>query len=140
MTRREFPTRIKVVVIKRATIDNVVYCEACKSPTRRFQIDHINPDGLTGEPVIENAQLLCDGCYAVKNPQDTSAIAKAKRREAAHLNARTRPKIELKGAPFAKTQEAIERAKKPSKLDGLPPRRAMFMDVTPTKMARGNNG
>lgn len=121
MTRREFPARIKVEAIKRSTRDRVVYCEACGLPARKWQIDHINPDGLTGEPVLSNAQLICEPCFSVKNPQDTRVIAKAKRREAAHLSARTRPVAKLQSPGFARSERTANRAPKPS----LPPR-ALF--------------
>ena len=113
MTRREFPTRIKVAIIKRATRENgETYCEACGAPTRRWQIDHINPDGLTGEPILANAQLICDGCYAVKNPQDTATIAKAKRREAARLNARPRPVAKIPARQFPQSERSARRSPK----------------------------
>lgn len=87
MARREFPKAVKVAVIKRCTRDSVIYCEACAGMAKRYQIDHVIPDALGGEPILTNAQLLCEGCYSVKNPQDTKDAAKAKRREAKHLGA-----------------------------------------------------
>ena len=87
--RREFSKAIKVAVIKRATRDGVVYCEACHALAKRWQIDHVRPDGLLGEPVLANAMLICEPCWRVKNPADTTAIAKAKRREARHVGAKS---------------------------------------------------
>ena len=86
--RREFPKSVKVAVIKRATRDGVTYCEGCGALAKRWQIDHIRPDGLLGDPTLENAQLLGECCYAPKNAADTTAIARAKRREAKHLGAK----------------------------------------------------
>ena len=103
MMRREFPKSVRVAVIKRATRNGVIYCESCPSIAKRFQIDHIRPDGLLGEPTIDNAQLICEACYAIKNPQDTTAIAKAKRREAKHVGA-TQPKGQIKSRGFDKAQ------------------------------------
>jgi len=103
MPRREFSKAIKVTVIKRATREGVTYCELCGALAKRFQIDHINPDGLTGEPVLSNAMLICEPCFSVKNPIDTSNIAKAKRREAYDLGA-TRPKGKLKSRGFEKKE------------------------------------
>lgn len=102
--RREFPRSVKVAVIKRATREGVVYCEKCGALAKQWQIDHIRPDGLLGEPVIENAQLLGPCCYAVKNPQDTANIAKAKRREALHLGARKTPAKPLQSRGFARKE------------------------------------
>ena len=93
--RREFSRAVRVAVIKRATRQGVIYCEKCNAMAKRFQIDHIRPDGLLGEPTIENAMLICEPCWLVKNSADTTAIASAKRKEAAHLGAR-RPKQPLK--------------------------------------------
>ena len=116
MPRREFPARIKVEVIKRATRDGVTYCEKCGALAKRWQVDHQTPDGLTGKPVIENAMLICEPCYSVKNPQDTRDIARAKRREARHVGA-VRPKKTIKSAGFAQTR-------KPARIEKqrLPPR------------------
>ena len=107
MTRREFPRAVRVAVIKRATKDSIVYCEACKGLAKRFQIDHIRPDGLLGEPTLSNAMLICQSCWEVKNPQDTKTIAKAKRREAKHVGA-DKPKGTLKGRQFDKAERKHE--------------------------------
>ena len=99
--RREFPRAVKVVIIKRAMRENgVIYCERCGLPTRKFQIDHVIADALGGQPVIENAELICDICYSVKNPKDASLAAKVKRQEAAHLSASMlKQKIKSRGFP-----------------------------------------
>jgi 5-methylcytosine-specific restriction protein A len=88
--RREFPRSVKVAVIKRATINGTVFCERCGNLAMRFEIDHNNPDGLGGEPTLSNAVLLCRPCHAEKTKRDVASIAKAKRREAAHVGA-TKP-------------------------------------------------
>lgn len=117
MARKNFPKSVMVACIKRATKDNVVYCEQCGLPAKKFQIDHINPDGLTGEPVLSNARLLCIECHSVKTKDDVARIAKAKRTEARHLGA-VAPKQKIQSRGFAK------RPKK-EKLP-LPPRRGIF--------------
>jgi protein-arginine kinase activator protein McsA len=104
MTRREFPAKVRTAVIKRATRNDVAYCEKCGAMAKRFQIDHVRPDGLLGEPTIENAMLICEACYREKNPKDASVIAQAKRREAKHLGA-VKPKGQIKSAPFPKTDK-----------------------------------
>lgn len=120
MARREFPRAVRVAVIKRCTRDSNVYCEACGGLAKRFQIDHIIPDALCGEPVMSNAQLLCEGCFSVKNPKDTKDAAKAKRREARRIGATMPPKQPIRSAGFAKR----ERTPKPA----LPPRQ-MYEDA-----------
>lgn len=113
MGRREFPAKVRVAVIKRATRDDGNrYCEKCGDLAKRFQIDHVRPDGLLGEPTLQNAMLICEPCFTEKNKADTSAIAKAKRREAAHLGAKASPTRKIQSAPFARSekQPAIEKA------------------------------
>lgn len=104
MSRKEFPTKVRVAVIKRATKDFVIYCEGCGCWTREFQIDHIVPAALGGPATLENAQLLGRCCYSVKNPSDTKKAAKTKRVEAKHLGA-DRPKQKIKSRGFMKAKK-----------------------------------
>ena len=122
MTRREFPQKIKIAVIKRQTWGGQTWCEQCKLPARKWQIDHMTADAIGGKPVIENAQLLCEVCYSIKNPQDTTRAAKTKRQEAAHLGAKAAPKVEIKSRGFAHKEK---RAALHVGLEPLP-RRALF--------------
>lgn len=117
MARKNFSKSVMVACIKRATKDNVIYCEKCGVQVKKFQIDHINPDGLTGEPVLENAMLLCIECHSEKTKVDVARIAKAKRVEAKHLGVDT-PKQKIQSRGFAKKP-------KKEKLP-LPPRRGIF--------------
>lgn len=121
MARKEFSKAVKVAVIKRSTVDGQVYCEACGCLTKgRFEIDHIRPDGLLGEPTIENAKLLCRECHVEKTKTDVASIAKAKRQEARHLGVRKKPSFVSRG--FTKYE-------KPAKATlSLPPRKQMFVD------------
>ena len=122
MTRREFSTAVKVAVVKRATLNGLVYCDGCGLPTRDYRIDHKRADGLLGEPTLENAQLLGKCCYAAKDAADTKAIAKAKRREAKHLGA-SAPKGKIKSGGF-QNKKVRTHADRPS----LPPRRVFIGD------------
>lgn len=89
MARQEFPRAVKVAAIKRATVNGQVYCEACGCMTKgKFEIDHVRPDGLLGEPTIENARILCVACHKEKTKSDVRSIAKAKRVEARNLGIR----------------------------------------------------
>lgn len=111
--RREFPKSVKVLAIKRATVNGVVLCELCGAIAKQFQIDHIIADSHGGEPTLENARLICLPCHAEKTKTDTTIAAKIKRIEAAHLGAVT-PKAKLQSRGFPKKA----RTPKPS----LPPR------------------
>lgn len=118
MARQEFPRAVKVAAIKRATANGQVYCEACGCMTKgKFEIDHIRPDGLLGEPTLENARILCSPCHKEKTKSDVGAIAKAKRNEARHLG------IRKAGRGFPK------REKETLALTRVVPRRSLYEDV-----------
>lgn len=126
--RREFSRAIKLEVLKRATRDGIVTCEKCGALAKRFQIDHVRPDGLLGEPTIDNAMLICEPCFIAKNAEDTSRIAKAKRQESVALGIRTRPVAKLRGPKFAKSERTAAREPKV-----MPPRRALYRNTVPSK-------
>lgn len=111
MARAEFPRAVRVAVVKRATKDNVIFCEKCHAIAKKFQVDHVIADAHGGKPVIENAMLICQPCFDVKNPQDTTIAAKIKRQEAAHLRIVDAP--EIKGGPMATTEKAASRRANP---------------------------
>lgn len=108
MARAEFTKAVKVAVIKRATINGVVICEECQSLAKSWDIDHIDPDGLTGKPTLENARLLCKPCHVEKTKADVANIARAKRREAKHVGA-VKPKAAIQSAGFAKSDKTPKR-------------------------------
>jgi len=115
--RKNFPKSVIVACIKRATREMVVYCEGCELPCRKWQIDHQRPDGLLGEPILENAKLLCLPCHQEKTKLDVARIAKAKRQQYKHLGA-VQPKQKIQSRGFLKKE-------KKQKIE-LPPRRPMF--------------
>jgi 5-methylcytosine-specific restriction endonuclease McrA len=127
LSRQEFTRTVRVEVIRRATKNNVIYCECCGLPAKKFQIDHVVADSHGGKPIIENAQLLCEVCYGVKNQIDTTVAAKLKRQEAKHIGAVKRPKKPLQSLGFQKTN------KKPlidkSALAPLPRRNPLTQDI-----------
>jgi 5-methylcytosine-specific restriction enzyme A len=96
-------------------------CESCGVALKpgTWHGDHNNPDGLTGEPTLENCRCLCVACHAAKTKQDVAVIAKAVRVEAKHLGVPVeKQKIVSKGFPKSEKRKRIE-------LPALP-RRAMF--------------
>jgi 5-methylcytosine-specific restriction protein A len=117
--RREFSKAIKVAVVKRTTRDGVTYCEKCGAIAKRWQIDHVIADALGGEPILSNAELICEPCYSIKNPQDTKLAAKVKRQEARALGIRKEPT--LKSAPRQKAPPQ-NNASRPMAKTSLPPR------------------
>ncbi len=76
--RREFSKAVKRDAFLRAN----GHCEGCgaKLSVAGIHYDHVIPDALGGEPVLENCQCLCKPCHAAKTgKQDIPRIAKAKR-------------------------------------------------------------
>lgn len=125
MARREFTTAVRVAAAKRATgADGVMRCErkGCGGVLipGRWQLDHLIPDALGGEPTLVNAQCLCEPCWREKNPKDTTDAAKAKRREADHLGATMPTGRKLQGAGFPKTSRKRERHPMPLPLRARP--------------------
>lgn len=120
--RREFSAVTKVEIIRRATRDMVTYCEGCGLPCRRWEIDHVIAEALQVDKsrklTATDGQLLChDACHAEKTRKhDVPAIARAVRREAAHVGA-SRPAAKIKSKGFEPSSKPRhERA-------SLPPRR-----------------
>jgi hypothetical protein len=82
MSRREFSKQIKRDAFLRAKGK----CEAESCGARltlgKFHYDHVIPDGLGGEPTLDNCAVLCTACHGEKTrKRDVPAIAKAKRIE-----------------------------------------------------------
>jgi 5-methylcytosine-specific restriction endonuclease McrA len=84
--RREFSRAVKLAAWQRCG----GRCESCtrKLFTGDIHYDHRNPDALTGEPTLDNCAVLCRACHSAKTRIDVARIAKAKRREAAHIGAK----------------------------------------------------
>lgn len=93
MTRREFPSKVKAAAFERAN----GHCEECGAflMPGRFRYDHVLPDYLGGEPVLENCKVQCVTCDAPKTAADQTRIAKTKRQHLAHIGAKAR-----KGSPM----------------------------------------
>jgi len=78
--RREFSAKVKAEAHLRAK----GCCELCRSGVKLMvgdiHYDHRIPDGLGGEPVLQNCQLLCRSHHDHKTRSaDVPAIAKSKR-------------------------------------------------------------
>ena len=104
-------------------------CHLCKGPItvgQLWEVSHPIPLELNGKDDETNWEPAHKTCHRVEtSTKDIPTIAKAKRREAAHLGIRKEPT--LKGAKF--TPAAPQRkASKP--LDkSLPPRRGLYEDA-----------
>jgi hypothetical protein len=91
MTRREFPKSVKLAAFKRAD----GRCEECggRLAVGKFEYDHALADGLSGEPTLENCEVLCanfpGACHGRKTAtHDIPMIAKADRLRAKHIGAK----------------------------------------------------
>lgn len=109
--RQEFPAKVRKAAFERAN----KHCERCSAflYAGKFAYDHILPDGLGGEPTLENCAVLCSACHDKKTAtQDVPAIAKADRIRSKHIDARPRSSRPLPGGrnspwkkPFNKPPE-----------------------------------
>jgi len=78
VSRREFSTAVKRDAAARANGK----CEECgaRLPYGGFHFDHVIPDGLGGEPTLDNCAVLCLPCHRAKTSKvDVPRIAKTKR-------------------------------------------------------------
>lgn len=86
--RREFSKAVKLSAFARA--DGRCECCTAKLFPGNIEYDHNIADGLGGEPTLENCVVLCRACHKAKTAKhDVPAIARAKRRKAAMINAKT---------------------------------------------------
>ena len=94
--RREFPAKVRVAAFERAD-GRCEYieigpgdfrCTAKLVPGNLFY-DHIIPDGLGGEPTLENCQCLCKAHHDPKTrTEDVPRIAKMKRQRRNYIGAK----------------------------------------------------
>src|SRR4051812_9422650 len=79
--RKEFPQAVRKAAFRRCCRDGIPYCEGCGNQLRGTPIyEHDQPDGLGGEPTLENCKVHCKTCADVKTfTQDNPRMAKADR-------------------------------------------------------------
>ena len=98
MSRREFGKKVR----GQAALRCKGLCEGCagKLTVGGYHYDHDVPDGLGGEPTLENCRVLCLTCHRTKtHEQDNPRMQKADRqRKAIALNIRAPSR--LQGAGF----------------------------------------
>lgn len=108
LARTEFPLSVKKAAFARACKpDGMPKCEApgCGKVIRagHLRYEHIQPDGLGGEPTIENCGIWCDVCADKKTfTEDNPRMQKADRvlKRTYDLAPAARAKIQSRG--FAK--------------------------------------
>lgn len=107
LARTEFPQSVRKAAFARACKpDGMPKCEApgCGKIIRagHLRYEHLQPDGLSGEPTIENCGVYCDVCATAKDKIDNPRMAKADRvlKRTFDLEPTKRAKIASRG--FAK--------------------------------------
>lgn len=81
--RREFSKTVKAAALKRCCDKNgIPHCEECGIilTAGNIEFDHDKPDGLGGEPSLENCKVLCRNCHGDKtHGEDRPRMQKADR-------------------------------------------------------------
>lgn len=83
--RTEFPQAVRKAAFRRCCrgADRLPYCEGCGILLTSGNIvyEHVNPDGLGGEPTLENCKVFCRKICALKKTveEDNPRMAKADR-------------------------------------------------------------
>jgi hypothetical protein len=112
--RREFPLSVRKLAFKRCCRNGIPYCESCPVELRAGNIiyEHVDPDGLGGEPTIENCKVHCRNCADVKTfTEDNPRMQKADRVLKKNFGLRpSRQKIQSRGFSKAPPQHTASRA------------------------------
>jgi hypothetical protein len=84
--RRNFPAAVKLAAFRRCQGRREGDCGGARLYVGKFEYHHRIPDGLDGEPTLENCVVLCIACHdAVTYREDIPRIAKTKRAQRKHL-------------------------------------------------------
>jgi 5-methylcytosine-specific restriction protein A len=114
--RREFSKQVRRDAFARASgrcegkPNNGWRCPV-KLTIGKYHYDHDIPDGLGGEPTLENCVVLCIACHNDKTAKrDVPMIAKAKRIADRHIGIKSsRHKIASRGFRKAPSQKTASR-------------------------------
>ena len=115
MSRREFskPVRRKAHARADGQCEGTVNGARCpvKLTIGKYHFDHDIPDGLGGEPSLDNCVVLCIPCHKDKTAtKDIPTIAKAKRIADRHIGIKSaRQKIQSAGFHKAPPQRTASR-------------------------------
>lgn len=103
--RQEFAAAVKRAAFRRCCRDGKPYCEGCgiELVSGNTEYEHVQPDGLGGDPTLDNCKVLCrKSCARTKtDTEDNPRMAKADRvlRKAFGLAPK---RSRLQGRPFQK--------------------------------------
>lgn len=110
--RREFSQKVRVAAFKRCCKNGIPYCESCDQQIHGTPIfEHVIPDGLGGEPILENCKVHCKTCADVKTfTEDNPRMAKADAVLKHNFGLEpTKQKIPSRGFPARKPQRTASR-------------------------------
>lgn len=111
--RTEFPLKVKKAAFRRCCnqapegIENIPatpQCEGCGNELRSGGVfyEHMDPDGLGGEPTLENCQVRCGNCKVKKDKTDNKIMATADRKLKAAFGLKPAKRSKLQSRGFAK--------------------------------------
>lgn len=106
--RTEFPRRVKAEAFRRCCDANgVPHCESCgiELTAGNTVYEHVQPDGLGGEPTAENCKVFCRKACATRKTvsEDNPRMQKADRQLKANYGIRSRSTFACsKDSPFKK--------------------------------------
>jgi 5-methylcytosine-specific restriction protein A len=108
--RREFSAKVRVAAFQRSggfcechrlvNVPGIVPggCGA-RLEAGRINYEHIIPDNVGGEPTLDNCAVLTRTCWRIKTDgYDAPIVAKGRRRERAHIGAKTRSRNLMPGS------------------------------------------
>lgn len=111
--RKEFPASVRKAAFIRCCRNGIPRCEGCDVMLRAGNIiyEHIVPDGLQGEPTLENCKVHCKNCADVKTfTEDNPRMAKADRvLKKTYGLGRTKKKIQSRGFQKLEPQRTASR-------------------------------
>ena len=112
--RREFPLSVRKLAFKRCCRNGIPHCEGCgiEINARTGTIyEHVVPDGLGGEPTLENCKVHCKTCADVKTfTDDNPRMQKADRVLKKNFGLRPmRQKIQSRGFQQARPRRTATR-------------------------------
>lgn len=106
--RTEFPQSVRKKAFARCcqqgTVPGVPQCETCGvqlSPRTGIIYEHVVPDGLGGEPTLENCKVHCRNCADIKtHTEDNPRMRKADRVLKVTYGLRPAKRQQIKGRGF----------------------------------------
>jgi hypothetical protein len=98
--RREFPAKVKLAAWTRCNGN----CDGCgRKIVGLPEYDHDKPDGLGGEPTLENCKVLCGMCHRIKtHGHDMPIMQSADNQKKSAANIK-RPRKKIQSRPFARS-------------------------------------